>query len=77
VKVIVKITDSFKKEAKPLLKKYKSLTADLPNLEKELLLDPALGTPLGNNTFKIRLKLAVKARGKAVLPELYPILKPN
>ena len=65
MKVTVKITDSFKKEAKPLLKKHKSLTSDLKNLEKDLLLDPALGTPLGNNTFKIRLKIASKGKGKS------------
>jgi mRNA-degrading endonuclease RelE of RelBE toxin-antitoxin system len=65
VKVIVKITDSFKKEAKPLLKRYKSLASDLANLEKDLLLNPLLGTPLGNNAYKIRLKIASKGKGKS------------
>jgi mRNA-degrading endonuclease RelE of RelBE toxin-antitoxin system len=65
VKVIVKITDNFRKEAKPLLKKHKSLASDLAYLEKELLLNPALGTPLGNNTYKIRLKIASKSKGKS------------
>jgi len=65
VKVTVKITDSFKKEAKPLLKKHKSLAADLKGLEKDLLSNPTLGTPLGNNTFKIRLKIASKGKGKS------------
>ena len=60
MKVIVEITANFKKEAKPLLKRYKSLSTDLARLEEELLLNPSLGIPLGNNTFKIRLKIANK-----------------
>jgi hypothetical protein len=37
VKVIVNITANFKKEAKPLLKRYKSLANDLALLEKDLV----------------------------------------
>jgi mRNA-degrading endonuclease RelE of RelBE toxin-antitoxin system len=65
VKVTVRITNNFKSEAKPLLKKYKSLTNDLLKLEKELLENPRLGTPLGQDTYKIRLKIASKNKGKS------------
>lgn len=65
MKVIVKVTSNFKREAKPLLKRHKSLSADLAELEKDLLSNPLQGTPLGDNTFKIRLKIASKGKGKS------------
>ena len=65
MKVTVKITKSFKTAAKPLLKKYKSLSKDLLNLEKEILATPRLGTPLGKDTYKIRLKITSKGKGKS------------
>jgi len=65
VKVTVKITKSFKTAAKPLLKKYQSLSKDLLNLEKELIASPRLGTPLGKDTYKIRLKVTSKGKGKS------------
>ena len=51
--------------AKPLLKKYHSLSRDLLLLEKELLETPRLGTPLGHDTYKIRLKISSKGKGKS------------
>ena len=65
MKVTVKITKSFKTAAKPLLKKYQSLSKDLLHLEKNLLITPRLGTPLGKDTYKIRLKIASKGKGKS------------
>lgn len=65
MKVIVRITANFKSEAKPLLKKYKSLSSDLQKLEKELQENPRLGTPLGQNSYKIRLKISSKNKGKS------------
>ena len=65
MKVTVRITNNFKSEAKPLLKKYKSLTNDLLKLEKELLVNPRLGTPLGQDAYKIRLKISSKNKGKS------------
>lgn len=63
MKVTVKITKSFKVAAKPLLKKYRSLSKDLLNLEKELMATPRLGTPLGKDTYKIRVKISAKGKG--------------
>lgn len=65
MKVTIRITDNFKTEAKPLLKRYHSLKSDLTKLEKQLFEDPKLGTPLGNNAFKIRLKITSKGKGKS------------
>lgn len=61
----LRITKGFKKEAKPLLKKYPSLGKDLRILENELIENPQKGTSLGNNTFKIRLKISSKKKGKS------------
>ncbi len=63
--VIVRITKSFKTAAKPLLKKYPSLSKDLLALEIELIANPKFGTPLGNNIYKIRLKISSKGKGKS------------
>ncbi len=63
--VTVRITKSFKTAAKPLLKKYPSLSKDLLALETELIANPKFGTPLGNNTYKIRLKISSKGKGKS------------
>ena len=68
MKVTVRITNNFKSEAKPLLKKYKSLANDLLKLEKELLINPKLGTPIGQNAFKIRLKIPARIVVKVVGP---------
>ena len=69
MKVTVKITRSFKTAVKPLLKKYHSLSKDLLNLEKELVKTPRLGTPLGKDTYKIRLKVTSKGKGAKVVEQ--------
>ena len=50
---------------KELGKKHPSITADLRHLQNELLANPTLGTPLGNNRYKIRLKISSKSQGKS------------
>jgi hypothetical protein len=65
VRVTVRVARSFKVAAKPLLKKYPSLSNDLLALQKELTNNPKLGTPLGNNVYKIRLKISSKGKGKS------------
>jgi mRNA-degrading endonuclease RelE of RelBE toxin-antitoxin system len=65
MKVTVRITRNFKTEVKPLLKKYPSLGEDLMQLQKELLLNPKLGTELGKNAYKIRLRIKSKGKGKS------------
>ncbi len=65
MKVTVKITKSFSSAAKPLLKKYHSLSKDLLNLEKEVIATPRLGVSLGQDIYKIRLKISSKGKGKS------------
>lgn len=61
----IELTDNFKKEAKKLIKKYASLRTELAELGKELAENPTLGTPLGNDVYKIRLSIASKNKGKS------------
>ena len=61
----IEITDNFKKEAKKLIKKYASLRAEIEELGKKLSENPTLGTPLGNDVYKIRLSIASKNKGKS------------
>jgi mRNA-degrading endonuclease RelE of RelBE toxin-antitoxin system len=58
-------SEKFKKEAKRLLKKFPSLKQELAGLSKVLSKLPETGTPLGNNTFKIRLAIKSKGKGKS------------
>ena len=58
-------TTKFKKEAKRLVKKYPSLKTELASLNEYLSKDPARGTSLGNNTYKIRVAIKGKAKGKS------------
>jgi mRNA-degrading endonuclease RelE of RelBE toxin-antitoxin system len=61
----IEITDNFKKEAKKLIKKYASLKNEIAALGIELAKNPTLGTPLGNDIYKIRLAIASKNKGKS------------
>jgi len=62
MKVEVRITKSFKKQAKKLLKKYALLSKELYDLQYHLKENRELGTKLASNSFKIRIK--VKSKGK-------------
>jgi hypothetical protein len=64
-KISVRHTKGFLKDLKWLLKKYPSLLSDLEQLDKILLANPKTGTPLGNNTYKIRLAIKSKGKGKS------------
>ena len=65
MKVTINVTANFKKEAKPLFKRYPSLINDLAHLEGHLSVNPTFGIALGNNTYKIRLKISSKGKGKS------------
>lgn len=62
-KVIV--SDTFKKEAKRLSKKYPSLKKELEVFGRELSENPTQGTPLGSNVYKVRLAISSKGKGKS------------
>ncbi|MFN5168485.1 MAG: type II toxin-antitoxin system RelE/ParE family toxin [Cyclobacteriaceae bacterium] len=58
-------TPDFERQFKRLTKKYTSLPSDLAKLASQLTAQPDLGTPLGSNLFKIRLKVTSKGKGKS------------
>lgn len=58
-------SDKFKREAKRLIKKFPSLKQELADLNAVLLVHPATGTSLGNDTYKIRLAIKSKGKGKS------------
>jgi mRNA-degrading endonuclease RelE of RelBE toxin-antitoxin system len=57
--------DKFKKEAKRLIKKYPSLKIELAEIAENLSVKPTLGTQLGNDTYKVRLSIKSKGKGKS------------
>jgi mRNA-degrading endonuclease RelE of RelBE toxin-antitoxin system len=59
------ITPSFERDAKPLLKKYKSLKTDLADLFELLENEPVQGKSLGKDCYKIRLAITSKGKGKS------------
>jgi mRNA-degrading endonuclease RelE of RelBE toxin-antitoxin system len=61
----IELSDNFKKEAKRLSKKYKSLKSDLNQLFDELAINPTKGTSLGNDIYKVRLSIQSKGKGKS------------
>lgn len=65
MKVIVRVSKSFKRQAKPLLKKFASLSSELTKLENDLMENPRLGIPLGHDSYKIRLAVKSKGKGKS------------
>ena len=58
-------TANFRREAKPLLKKYRSRKPELTRLISVLEQDSTHGEPLGQDCYKIRLAIASKSRGKS------------
>lgn len=61
----ISFTPDFAKSAKQLAKKYPSIKSDIEILKHKLLENPALGTPLGKNCYKIRFKISAKPSGKS------------
>ncbi len=61
----IELTDNFKKEAKRLIKKYPSLKVELLQLFTNLEENPTIGTPLGNDVYKIRIAISSKNKGKS------------
>ncbi len=56
---------NFKKEAKRLIKKFRSLKHELATLAQILENEPHTGTPLGYDCYKIRLSIESKQKGKS------------
>jgi hypothetical protein len=65
MKVTINVTKVFKKQAKPLLKKYASLSGELEQLNNDLSKNPYLGTEIMPGVYKIRLAIKSKGKGKS------------
>jgi mRNA-degrading endonuclease RelE of RelBE toxin-antitoxin system len=65
MKAEIRVTSNFSKRAKALIKKYPSLINELEALEKTLADNPQTGTPLGSDSYKIRLSIKSKGKGKS------------
>ncbi len=61
----IETTELFEKQLKKLAKKYKSLKEDMERFFEELLENPKLGVDLGDNTYKIRVAVKSKGKGKS------------
>lgn len=57
--------DAFRKDAKKLLKKYASLKNELAALSAQLKVNPRFGILLHENTYKVRLAVQSKGKGKS------------
>jgi hypothetical protein len=55
----------FDKQLKRYLKKYPSLKLELATLISQLEQTPDIGTPIGNDCYKIRVAIASKGKGKS------------
>lgn len=56
---------NFEREAKKLVRRYRSLTEELKELIEKLAEEPFMGTDLGDNIYKIRLAIKSKGKGKS------------
>lgn len=58
-------TSGFKKHAKGIAKKHRSLKADIAELIDSLEQDPTQGEPLGKDCYKVRIAITSKGKGKS------------
>ena len=61
----VKTIDVFERQAARLQKKFASLNEDLKKLQDKLRENPRLGSPIGNDCYKIRMAIRSKGKGKS------------
>jgi mRNA-degrading endonuclease RelE of RelBE toxin-antitoxin system len=61
----VVVTDGFKKHAKSIAKKHRSLKSDLDKLIDSLQENPTQGEPLGKDCYKVRMAITSKGKGKS------------
>ncbi|GGC22343.1 hypothetical protein GCM10011386_12850 [Parapedobacter defluvii] len=58
-------SSTFKRELKRIAKKHRQILKDINQLIDDLAEDPALGTDLGQNVYKIRLAISGTSKGKS------------
>jgi hypothetical protein len=59
------VTDGFKKHAKGIAKKHRSLKSDLNKLIDSLEENPTQGEALGKDCYKVRMAITSKGKGKS------------
>ncbi|TFF38851.1 type II toxin-antitoxin system RelE/ParE family toxin [Mucilaginibacter psychrotolerans] len=59
------VSHSFKREVKPLAKKYHTLKDSVDKLINDLIENPYLGESYGKNIYKVRLADPSKGKGKS------------
>jgi hypothetical protein len=59
------VTTGFKKHAKIIGKKHRSLKSDLDKLIGSLEENPEQGEPLGKDCYKVRMAITSKGKGKS------------
>lgn len=57
--------ESFRREARKLIKKYRSISDEIIALREALSENPTMGISLGNGVYKVRLRIASKQKGKS------------
>lgn len=62
---VIIASHAFKREVKPLAKKYKTLKISVDKLIEDLIKDPYLGESYGNDIYKVRLSDESKGTGKS------------
>ena len=62
--ILVVPTDDFVKELRRISKKHKTILADIAKLSAQLKENPAMGTELGHNFYKIRMAISGSNKGK-------------
>jgi len=58
-------TPNFEREIKQLAKKYKTIRTDFNSILTEILEKDKVGISLGNNIYKVRMKISDKNKGKS------------
>ncbi|MCO5945782.1 type II toxin-antitoxin system RelE/ParE family toxin [Mucilaginibacter flavidus] len=58
-------TPEFKRDLKPLVKKYKTLKNTITQLEQDLIENPFLGESYGQGIYKVRISDGSKGKGKS------------
>lgn len=60
----ITLTKSFRRNLKPLVKRFASIANDLEVLQEELLSNPQAGEALGRDCYKVRMRIRSKQTGK-------------
>jgi mRNA-degrading endonuclease RelE of RelBE toxin-antitoxin system len=61
----VVVTEGFKKHAKEIARKHRSLKSDLDNFIDSLIINPLQGEPIGRDCYKVRMAISSKNKGKS------------